>query len=242
MPRSNKKKHHNYPSVVPPYEEASIAQLLNEEKILMISRAIVSIFLYYLCTKYIFQIFQASAQRHGIKLKSGTSNPGIGDCAFEAIIQNINDRNCFRENFNMSIDYYRRIWATDMANRTVNTPLNTLTPKQWLEDWKQMQEPGAYERGIYGDLMLPGIACGVRKILLIFNTHPDTPHDPIYIVDPSEFNVNPDSEIPILLAYNMSHYESMEPLEEADIQATIDLVAEYKAGKYRYSRRYAQID
>ena len=35
----------------------------------------------------------------------------------------------------------------------------------------------------------------------------------------------------------MSHYESMEPLEEADIQATIDLVAEYKAGKYRYSRR-----
>ena len=100
-----------------------------------------------------------------------------------------------------------------------------------------MQEPGAYERGIYGDLMLPGIACGVRKTLLIFNTHPDTPHDPIYIVDPSEFNVNPDSEIPILLAYNMSHYESMEPLEEADMQATIDLVAEYKAGKYRYSRR-----
>ena len=56
----------------------------------------------------------------------------------------------------MSIDYYRRIWATDMANRTVNTPLNISTPKQWLEEWKQMQEPGAYERGIYGDLMLPG--------------------------------------------------------------------------------------
>ena len=25
--------------------------------------------------------------------------------------------------------------------------------------------PGAYERGIFGDLMLPGIACGVRKII-----------------------------------------------------------------------------
>ena len=45
MPRSNKKKHPNNHSVVQPGEEASIAQLLNEEKVLMISRAIVSIFL-----------------------------------------------------------------------------------------------------------------------------------------------------------------------------------------------------
>ena len=52
----------------------------------------------------------------------------------------------------MSIDYYRRIWATDMANRTVDTPLNNLTPQQWLEEWKQMQEPGAYERGIYMEI------------------------------------------------------------------------------------------
>ena len=137
----------------------------------------------------------------------------------------------------MSIQYYRQIWATDMENRTVDTPLNTLTPKQWLEEWKQMIVPGAYERGIFGDLMLPGIACGVSKILLIFNTHPDTPHDPIYIVDPSEFNVRPDSEIPIVLAYNMSHYESLEPLEESDIKTTVDLVHEYKSGTYRYHRR-----
>ena len=100
-----------------------------------------------------------------------------------------------------------------------------------------MLVPGAYERDIYGDLMLPGIACGVHKKLLIFNTNPETPHDPIYIIDPSEFNVDPDSQIPILLAYNMSHYESLEPLEEADIAASIDLVKEYQAGKYRYGRK-----
>ena len=136
----------------------------------------------------------------------------------------------------MSTDYYRRLWATDMANRTVNTPFRTVTTKQWLEDWKQMQVPGTYERGIYGDLMLPGISCGVRKILLIFNTNPNTPHDPIYIVDPSEYNVNPDSNIPILLAYNMSHYENLEPLEESDIISTINLVTEYKTGRYRYGK------
>ena len=124
-----------------------------------------------------------------------------------------------------------------MANRTVDTPWNTLTPQQWIEGWKQMQDPGAYERGIYGDLMLPGIACGVRKIILIFNTNPDTPHDPIYIVDPTDFNVNPDSKIPILLAYNLTHYENLEPLEEADIVATIELVKEYQTGNYRYGRK-----
>ena len=120
---------------------------------------------------------QASAQKHGINLRHGTTNPGTGDCAFESVIQNINDRPCFRAKVNMSIDYYRRIFVTDMANRTVNTDFNYLTPQQWQEEWKQMLVPGAYERGIFGDLMLPGIACGVRKILLIFNTNPASPHD-----------------------------------------------------------------
>ena len=179
---------------------------------------------------------QASAQRHGINLRHGTTNPGAGDCAFESIIQNINDRPCFREKFRMSIDYYRRIFVTDMANRTVDTDFNFLTPQQWREEWKQMLVPGTYERGIFGDLMLPGIACGVRKILLIFNTNPDTPHDPIYVVDPSEFHVSPDTNIPVLLAYNMSHYESMEPLTDIDTQKSIDLVKEYQNGRYRYKK------
>ena len=180
---------------------------------------------------------QASAQRHGINLRHGTTNPGTGDCAFESIIQNINDRPCFKEKFTMSINYYRRIFVTDMANRTVNTHFNFLTPQEWHEKWKEMLEPGAYERGIFGDLMLPGIACGVRKILLIFNTNPDTPHDPIYVVDPSDFNVSPDTNIPIILAYNMSHYESMEPLTEIDTQKSIDLARDYMNGQYRYKRK-----
>ena len=170
-------------------------------------------------------------------MRHGTTNPGNGDCAFEAIIQNINDRPCFGQKFSMSIDYYRRIWATDMANRTLHTPYNIYTnEKDWLKGWAEMLVPGAYERGIFGDLMLPGIACGTHKILLIFNTNPETPHDPIYVVNPSNFNVMPDNEIPVVLAYNMSHYESMEPCTETDINTTIDLVKAYQQGKYRYTR------
>ena len=100
-----------------------------------------------------------------------------------------------------------------------------------------MLVPGTYERGIFGDLMLPGIACGIKKILLIFNTNLDSPHDPIYVVDPRQFDVNPDTELPIVLAYNMSHYESMNPCSEMDNQLTAVLVKEYSEGRYKFGRK-----
>ena len=236
MPRSNKKKKNAHlpssslPFLEPPPKnlftqqicsaspDPDISNLLRKEKTMMISRCI------------------QSAKKHGINLKHGSSNPGTGDCAFEAIIQNINDRADFREKFPMSINWYRRTWTTDMANRTIYSDYNTFTNQEWLEGWKEMQTPGTYERGIFGDLMLPGIACGTRKYLLIFNTSLNTPHDPIYVVDPNIFNVNPDTDIPVVLSYNMSHYESMEPCTNVDVQMSKDLVRQYLEGRYRYKR------
>ena len=93
MPRSNKNKlslHQATPSA-----DVAIRHLLGKEKSLMISRAI------------------ASGKKHGINMKHGSSNPGTGDCAFESIIQNNNDRSCFQEKYQMNIDWYRRIWVTD---------------------------------------------------------------------------------------------------------------------------------
>ena len=58
MPRSNKKKHDNCHQGKPPDEDTSVAQLLNRETLLMISRAIVSILLQYLYTQNsLFQCF-----------------------------------------------------------------------------------------------------------------------------------------------------------------------------------------
>ena len=232
MPRSNKKKSsqktpYENPPVRPPPKpppqnscsSSEIRILLENERSVMIPRAI------------------SSGQKHGINLRQGRPNPGTGDCAFEAVIYNNNDRPCFEKKFLMSIDWYRRIFVTDMANRTLNTPYNTLPPEEWLRGWSQMLEPGAYERGIFGDLMLPGIACGVRKVLLIFNTNPATPHDPIYVVNPRDFDVIPDTDIPVVLCYNMSHYESLEPCKESDIDKTLDLVKKYVNGEYQYSKK-----
>ena len=64
--------------------------------------------------KRIFQ--RASAKKHSINVIPGRENGGQGNCSYEATIFNINDRNCFAENFGMSLSFYRRIWNTDMMN------------------------------------------------------------------------------------------------------------------------------
>ena len=131
MPRSNKKKiSSKRPSSAQPFLEPppsskypfprpdkAISNLLTIEKELMIARTV------------------ESAKKHGINLRHGRSNPGTGDCAFEAVIYNINGRSEFNENLPMSIDWYRRIWTTDMANRTIYSVYNTLTNQEWLAGW-----------------------------------------------------------------------------------------------------------
>ena len=37
----------------------------------------------------------ASAEKHNIRLKAGRKDKGYGNCVFEAVINNINDRGCF---------------------------------------------------------------------------------------------------------------------------------------------------
>ena len=90
-----------------------------------------------------------SARNHGINLTHGSSNPGTGDCAFESVIQNNNNRTCFEKKYPLSISYYRRMWVTDMANRTVDTDWNILSRQEWLAGWQEMLVPGTYEHGIF---------------------------------------------------------------------------------------------
>ena len=61
-----------------------------------------------------------SAKKHNIKLKPGRVNKAAGNCSYEAVIHNINDRDCFKEKLPMGSEYYRRIWNTDMMNRTLD--------------------------------------------------------------------------------------------------------------------------
>ena len=112
MPRSNKKKSpFKHPTKPPPVNLSSVDPSTSssnsihkndKESPVMISRAV------------------SSARKHGIKLRQGTPNAADGNCALESAIFNIRDRECFRDKLPLSMNYYRRIWMTDMKNRTVN--------------------------------------------------------------------------------------------------------------------------
>ena len=67
-----------------------------------------------------FQRAIASAQKHKIKLEPGRENHGGGNCSYESVIFNVNDRSCFKEKFPMSPDVYRRVWNTDMMNKILD--------------------------------------------------------------------------------------------------------------------------
>ena len=75
-----------------------------------------------------------SARKHGILLRHGQPNQGTGDCAFEAVIYNNNERACYRDKYNMSVDWYRRIWMIDMANRS-RADYNIYSDQEWQEGW-----------------------------------------------------------------------------------------------------------
>ena len=123
----------------------------------------------------------------------------------------------------MTVDYYRRIWTTDMSNRAVNSPWNVFSVEEWREGWRKLSRQGAYEIDFFLDLMLLAIACGLQKYMIL-NTSNTSSDNSYHIIDPMRFNIQPDSHIPLLLAYNTYYYESLPPCTLLDIKASVNLV------------------
>ena len=74
-------------------------------------------------------------------------------------------------------------------------------------------ESGIYKRPLFGDLIMAGVACGIRKRILIFNTHKDivnTGNDPISVVHPTHYGGIIEDNIPAVVAYNLVHYERLQ--------------------------------
>ena len=191
--------------------------------------------------KRILQRAIYNAEKHNVKLESGRVNHGDGNCSYESVIFNINDRKCFTKLLPMSPDYYRRIWNIDLMNKVLDKriPWNPgMTRAQIVGGFQELMVSGVYERSFFGDMMMAGIACGVRQIILIFNTNENNPHDPISVVDPRDYAGDIDSEIPVVVAYNLVHYESLHPVGEQDIKETIKLVKSYIAKPSRYRQEY----
>ena len=107
-----------------------------------------------------FQRAISSAKKHNINLEAGRENSGDGNCSYLSVLFNINDRGCFKDKFPMSPDVYRRIWNVDMMNKVLDKRIAWnpgMTKHEIQEGFQEIMEPGVYERGFFGDMIMPGI-------------------------------------------------------------------------------------
>ena len=129
-----------------------------------------------ICTRAI-----ESARKHNIKMKAGRKDRGYGNCLFKAVINNINDRDCFVVKLRQTPNWYRKNWMNEMMVKLLSgsCPWNPgYTRQEIREGFQKIKESGVYEIDFFGDMMIAGIACGIQKRILIFNTSEHLLHDP----------------------------------------------------------------
>ena len=179
-----------------------------------------------------------SARKHGIDLVPGVRNNADGNCSFESVLNNINYRDCFENKLTKHPNAYRLEWVTALENESLKNPdiAAGYSEEEKRENWALLKCPGVYQVPYFGDFIMHGIANGCRKNILIFNTSPEA-SDPIYVIAASRFGGNADSDIPVILAYNQIHYESLHPLSAEDIDKTKLLINEYVSGNYTFQKR-----
>ena len=179
-----------------------------------------------------------SAAKHGIKLIQGVRNNADGNCQYESVLNNINYRSCFDSKLSQHPNDYRYKWVSELENAASIYP--DIAPgycqEEKSENWNKLKRPFVYEVPYFGDFVMHGIARGCKKDILIFNTSPEA-WDPIYVIKASRFGGQTDSDIPVVLAYNQRHYESLHPQSVEDINKTKDLINAFTNGNYMYAKK-----
>ena len=185
---------------------------------------------------------KCSARRHDIELVHGRPNEAIGNCSIDSSVFNIADRKEFTadQKVTMHPKEARQVWVTELQT-VIESDYSDIIPDNIPnfnaeECWNELKQDRVYEIPLIGDLLIHAISRGSKKVILIFNTSTQA-NDPIYVVEPERFGGVRDSDIPIVLAYNQSHYESMHPKSPEDVQKTIELIRQYINGDYPYSKK-----
>ena len=171
------------------------------------------------------------AKAHDINVHPGVENLANGNCAFETIIDSINTNSVFKESFDGTPDFWRNIWMTEVEGVAYENWNNGLTREQWMAGWSVLKKSGTYEYQL-GDLVLPGIAHCVKKDIVIFNAS-HLAHSPVYVVEASMLAGLPaNNEVPICLAYDQTHYETLVPDGEEDMLKIVALKRSVIEGNY----------
>ena len=88
----------------------------------------------------------ANARFHGIQLHLGALNSASGDCAFEAVADNISKRSCFTEVYNEGPENNRQKWMTEAEPLVYNFSGGAgLSKREFMKQWNVLKEPKQYE-------------------------------------------------------------------------------------------------
>ena len=94
----------------------------------------------------IFALGIETAKQHGINVQADEPNPAVGDCLFEAVVDNINHRTCFPEQLQELVQRYREDWCFELMlqyNSTAHYPGDNYRD-EWHAAWNQQINPGEY--------------------------------------------------------------------------------------------------
>ena len=180
-----------------------------------------------------------NASWHGINVHLVTPNNADGNCIFESIADNISSRPCFGETINGTGDSLRKLWLNKTEDLVwAFTGGLGNSEETFRKEWGLLQTTKSYEC-IFGDFVLPAVAHYVQKDILVFNTI-EVEHfkqQPIYVVEASKLaNRQPTSNIPLVVAYNGYHYESLIPVTDVDVRKTIVLKDQFLSKNYDSSK------
>ena len=179
-----------------------------------------------------------NAEFHGINLHHGVPNLANGDCAIEAIADNISTRPEFMEVFNGGSEYNRRVWMEEAENLVLNFSGGAgMTEDDFRAQWGVLKQSGNYEYEL-GDYVLAAIAHCTRKDILVFNTRADGQYSPIFVVKADSLaNRSANTDIPVLLAYNQVHFEGLVPDTASDLEKTNQLKNQYINNEYSIQKK-----
>ena len=78
-----------------------------------------------------------SARKHHIDLCWGLGNEAAGNCAFEAVINNVNERSCYDDKLPLDVRTYRHQWMTELqqASKEHDTLGADFTDEEKQENW-----------------------------------------------------------------------------------------------------------
>ena len=177
----------------------------------------------------------ANAAAHGINIHAGVKNLANGNCLFESVIDSINTRDSFLKKVEGSPDFWRKTWLKEVEDIAFKKWPYGMTNSEWREAWSALKMPRVYETEL-GDIVLPCIAHCVKKDVLVFNTSSNA-HYAVYVIESSMLDGQAnETEIPICLAYDQTHYEPLVPNTEEDILETINLKKSIIDGSYKDKR------